>query len=439
MGRIWLVPVLLLGPVCGADFAEACGCPPRSASCGPPAEFWRATTVFTARVVAVERVPDRARRPTRQLQIRVRVAQRFRGSLRESNGEVLLYTGPVCPYPFKAAHEYVIYAVQQDDGRLTTSVCTGTLPRARASADLAYARSVAAGNAPPGRIVGQVRRLAEPGSPAGPLTGVDVVADRRGTRLKATTDERGRYTIEVPAAGTYVLNAALPAMYYTRHQGTWVEVSSPQACVQSQIDVRVNGQVSGRVVNASGKRIAGITVLYVGPSRLPPSEPQRSRAVTDDDGTYRMEQLPPGPFTLSVELAGHYRDTALEADPAGRLTVRGTLSAGQPLSLASLVVPSTVPIAHVVGSVHTTDGAPASGARVFLKSGDEDGHILGEAAVADMLGRFVLAALAGERYLIFAERPASAGASHRPEFSPPLAVTVAPQMVPLRLTLRRAP
>jgi hypothetical protein len=440
MGRIWLVSVLLLVRVCAADVAEACSCPSRSASCGPPAEFWRATAVFSGRVAAVERVTDRPLRASRQLRIRVRVIQRFSGSLRESDAEVVLHTGPVCRYPFRTGHAYFIYAVRQDDGRLTTSVCAGTVPLERAAADLTYARSVVAGSAPPGRIVGYVRQLREAGSPGGPLSHVEVVADRRGTRLLARTDDRGRYTIEVPSAGTYVLNVALGGVYYTRHQGTRVEVPAPHACVQSNVDVRVNGQVAGRVVDGRGDGIAGITVLYTGSSsRTSTIDPPRSRAVTRDDGTYYMDQLAPGPFTVAVELAGNHADATVEAHASGRMMLDGSIPGGQRVMLPPLVVPSTVPIARVGGTVHTTDGAPAPGARVFLKSGDDEGHILGDAAIADMLGRFVLAALEGERYMIFAERAAPAGASHRPEFSEPIAVTVESRMAPLRLTLRRAP
>ena len=119
MGRIWLVPLLLLAWVCGARTAEACNCASRSVRCGPPGDFWRADAVFTGRVLSVERVGARSS----EHRVRVRMLQRFRGSLTTPGGDVLVFTPAVCRYPFKTGEEYFVYAVRQDDGRMTTSIC----------------------------------------------------------------------------------------------------------------------------------------------------------------------------------------------------------------------------------------------------------------------------------------------------------------------------
>ena len=103
------------------------------------------------------------------------------------------------------------------------------------------------------------------------------------------------------------------------------------------------------------------------------------------------------------------------------------------MTIEPLVLSPSLSLAQIQGTVHASDGAALPGARVFLKAANGR-HIIGAAAVADTAGRFVIAALEGERYQVFAERQPSAGG--RTEFSDPVDVSVTRWTPPLRLTVR---
>src|SRR5687767_15686110 len=124
MGRIWFVPLLLAAWVCGAETVHACSCTPRSTSCGPPADFWRASDVFSARVVAIEG----GNRSTER-RVQAQIIERWRGNV-PTSGTVVVVTGPssLCGYQFREGREYVIYASRTEDGRIATSICSGTTP-----------------------------------------------------------------------------------------------------------------------------------------------------------------------------------------------------------------------------------------------------------------------------------------------------------------------
>ena len=437
MGRIWLLPALFMVWVCGAHAAEACGCAPRSARCGPPAEYWRTPVVFSGRVTAIERVKDARQRSTRARMVRVRVLEQFRGSLPVANGEVSIFTAAVCGYPFKTGQEYLVYAGLQDAGRLTVTVCSRTTPLERAGADVAYARAAAAGHAPAGQLVGNVRQLAEDGSRSRRLANVPVIVKGPGVHATVTTDASGHYSIGLPAAGSFSVRAALPETHYSPQGERRIEAADRRGCVEANIDVRFNGSVSGQVVDAHGRGVAGVTVAHVRSPANGRLTVERTRTMTRDTGTFHLDKLPPGPFRVIVELpeGDSAAASSAEVDPEA-IGASGLLGGGERLTLERIVIPAAVTIARLEGSVHSADGVAAPGARVFLKGGGGDGHILGEPAVTDSLGRFVLAVLEGGRYEVFAERRDTRAAPTRAEFSTPVVVEATAAMPPLRVTLR---
>lgn len=417
-----------------ANTAEACSCTPQSAGCGPSAGFWRAGAVFLGRVMAVERLKGQDQRYLGQRRVRVQILERFRGPLPAAGGEAMIFTG-FCGYPFKLGQEYLIYAVRQDDGRLTTSVCSRTALADRATVDLAYAHEAAAGRAPAGRIVGFARQETEYPSRWKPMPGVPITASRGDASVTTVSDAQGRYTIEAPQAGTYAVDVRLPETHYTLQAGHSVELPDPHACAEVNVDIFFNGHVSGRVVDSEGKGIAGLTVLLAHQRRTRGEPQERRRTLTRADGAYEIDRVPPGVSTIAIELPadndGEPSDRAAEDQS---MATRAMLSGGQRLSLDPLVLPATLQIVRIEGTVQSPDGAPAAGARVFLKSAAEAGRIFGAPAVTDSLGRFAIAALGGEQYQVFAERDNAGG---HLTFSDPVPVH-ADQPVPLlRLTVRR--
>ena len=434
MGRIWLVPLLFLFWACGVRTADACTCATRSASCGPPADYWRANAVFIGRVAAIERTSPRVG----EQRVRIRVTHRFRGTFDSPGDEVALVTPFACRYPFKTGQEYFIYADRQSDGTLSTTSCSRTRPLERAEAELVYARAVASGSASRGRIVGEVRYASGHDPKRLPVANIAVTLSRDGSTIATATDAHGRYMFEPTVAGSYVLDVALPESMYVLQPRRTVDVPDPRACVESNVEVFFDGHVYGRIVDAAGHAVAGLTVAHM---RADPAARHRSesrRTLTNDDGTFRIVKVPPGPFVVAVELPvdGDGIENAAGPD-ASSITLRGVLGRGERRRLDPLRLPSVVRVGRLEGMVNAADGNPAVGARVFLKTATDNGHIVGEPAIADSLGRFLIAVLEDERYQVFAERQILEAEATRSEFSDPIAFVAASEMPPLRLTVRR--
>ena len=113
---------------------------------------------------------------------------------------VLVGNGTDCDEPFLQGEVWLVYAHVRDS-RVTTTKCTRTRPRARASSDLAYLDGLEQ-KRPQGIVYGEVlRRIAGAGGQPAlqalfePLQ-VVVVSD--GRRTEVTTDPGGPYQLVLP-------------------------------------------------------------------------------------------------------------------------------------------------------------------------------------------------------------------------------------------------
>jgi hypothetical protein len=165
--------------------------------------------------------------------------------------------------------------------------------------------------------------------------------------------------------------------------------------------------------------------------------------VTDRAGRYLVAQVPAGRFVLSVP-TGPSRDgggrSARLLHP-GVESVSGAtrvaLTPGQRLELADFRLPASHAYVVISGVVFDADGAPAEGARVYLKSVGENERIVSEPVVADFMGRFVIAARAGTDYGLFAERARPGGGPSRVDSADEMRLTAVDGTKPVRLTLAR--
>jgi hypothetical protein len=225
----------------------------------------------------------------------------------------------------------------------------------------------------------------------------------------------------------------VPGEYYSDVPSRRVELADRAACADLEVVLYHNGRVSGRVRDASGRPVVGLTIELAEP-KLSHSQ----RALTDRDGAYQFTRVPAGRFFLGLNLtAGQsgFEEPRIFFPGVEKVAAAEhiTIGAGEQRTVGDLVIPSYFKYVAVSGFVLNADGTPAEGARVYLKGTAEGARIVSEPARADFLGRFAIAGVAGNEYRVFAE----GRFERRTESSDVIQLTAAEGLRPLRLVLQR--
>ena len=447
MRRRLLIGLLTGAALFGPRGADACTCGTRGAPCE---EFWKVAAVFVGRVESIEPVTGKAgSRFLSSRKVSFSVVEALRGV---DARQVVVRTGSGggdCGYNFKEGREYLVYAaIGEGTGQLTTGICSRTRPVEDAASDLEYARAILAGAPPLGRISGSVMLRTEsfdriaPRDPV-PLADVDLRFEKDGVAVaRATTDAYGGFSTNGLGPGKYKIVPELPDTQYAVVYPDPVLLLDERGCAEVHVSAAHNGRVSGRVLDKSGAPVAGLTIdLTTATAVAAPARPPL-RAVTGGDGRYEIARVPPGKFVVGIntqadrQRANGPRVFHPGVEPLGRAT-RVAVEPGARVTLTDLIVPASITFVPIAGVVFQGDGSPAVGARVYLKGPEETDYILSEAVTTDENGRFVLAAVDGRSYRVFAERVRAGGASSQLDSSDQAPVTAAEGLAPLRLVLRR--
>ncbi len=210
-----------------------------------------------------------------------------------------------------------------------------------------------------------------------------------------------------------------------------------------KVAVIPNGHVTGRVVDAAGRPVAGLTIDLTpraGLDRSSSNAPERLRTTTGRDGRYQFAGVPPGTFVVGVNTRQDPAEIPRVLHP-GVIDLAGAAAVivppGGDVNLAHLTMPSSVEVAPLAGFVVDSHGSPVEGARVYLRGPNERDFIIGEPVTTDFMGRFALAASIAASYQIFAERPRPGDVRGRVDISNPVAFTATRSAPPLILRLKR--
>ena len=362
--------------------------------------------------------------------------------------------GQRCSLPFKIGHEYIVYATRSEGGALTTSRCLRTRDVEEAGADLAYARDVKQGSAAAGEITGRVMvapidLTGKATGPPMPLPDIAVTVARDGVAESLATNRAGDFRVESRGPGTYRVSVMVPERFYSDVPSSLVTLGDQRSCAHVVQALHDNGQLTGRVIDASGRPIAGLTIeLDTAGSLSMTADSWRRRGggrrtVTDRGGRYTLGRIPAGRFVVSVPPAparttgGGLLRVFHPGVALASAATRVTLAAGERKDIADFRIPADQRYVAVSGVVFDASGAPAEGARVFLKGVGEGDRIVSEPVAADFMGRFVIAAQQGFVYRIFAERAREAGRPSKVDSTDEVKLTAVEGLRPVRLTLER--
>jgi protocatechuate 3,4-dioxygenase beta subunit len=441
----------LLSSTVPAD-AQAQNC--CAAALAPCAAYWDAEVVFVGRVEAIKRSG------TSRI-VSFTVLEGFRGVDSSTVDVATALPGQSCSLSFAVGQEYFVFTERADSigasrpGSLTTGSCSRTRRVEDAGADLAYARELKQGGAPTGYISGQVvvtrRDLAGRMTGVGmPAPGITVTITSDGATDTVVTDAAGAFRVESRGPGSYRVSSDVPDRFYSDDPESLVTLRDPRSCAHVGAVLHDNGQIAGRVVDAAGRPVAGLTIELgaVGSTGSASTKPDgRSRAgrrtVTGRDGRYTLARLPRGHFVLSVpgvpSGAAPGRPTRVYYPGVETLaaSTRLTLASGERANLPDLRIPPRHRFLAVSGVVFDTSGRPAEGARVYLKGAGDGDRIVSEPVIADFMGAFVIAARAGVEFQLFAERVRPESGSSRVDSSDPVQFTAGDGLKPMRLTLER--
>ncbi|GLW15301.1 hypothetical protein Stsp01_20440 [Streptomyces sp. NBRC 13847] len=211
-----------------------------------------------------------------------------------------------------------------------------------------------------------------------PVPGASVtLIDRQGGQAGVTAaGADGRYALDAPTAGTYVLTAAAPG--HTPHAAS---ATSRGAQVRHRVDLiltatgRLHGTLSG---GPDGIALDGGSVVVTDARGE-----VVARTISDAEGSWEVTQLPPGAYTLVLGAPGH-------RPQARALNLSGSAPERQDARLQ--------PAATVRGTVRGPGGEPLADAAVTLV---EDGTVAGH-TVTGPDGVFAFAELSGSHYTLTA-------------------------------------
>jgi hypothetical protein len=309
LGRVRFIVFTLL--FVAPSLVRACSCAVGTGGCGMALS--QGSVVFLGQVIARDESNDGDSNGATTYVFHLTVTENFQGADQRGR-EVAVSTGRGggdCGYPFQIGTSYLVYA-GNDNGKLSTSICSGTSPEVMVSGTLKELRALRDGTRVDdlfGTIVaGGTGASFEAFTQARPLPNVPVHATSSGGSVfSSSTDQHGAYAFPSLPRDTYRIEEDLPAGLSTWERNTGqlptIEIHDGDGKgSRCQVDIfsRPDGQISGTVVDARGVGVKGfVTIEPTDPAEAQTAH-QRGGLPGDDteDGSFSLPQLPPGRYRL---------------------------------------------------------------------------------------------------------------------------------------------
>lgn len=392
----------------GAASAEGCTCGYPS----PAEAFNYATAVFVGRVV---RATPESPKPAEEGQTAVvLVEESFKGA-RVGREVVLNQPGDMCTPTFKVGSRLLFYANYIAKTKTWTVFgCGRSSNPERAADDLLYLRALPL-SSERNRVSGMLEHYED-----GPdknfslverLAGAKVRIKGKDKTYEVTTNADGVYEIYDLPPGNYTiepeppfgLKVSFPMQFGPSGEGPGVTIElGEKTCAGSDFILSSDNSISGRVLGPGGVPLSGVCVDLVTASKAENDPYGRIFDCTDDEGRYKLEEVPPGKYLIAANEDGTmsgrepfpltFYPGTFEKEKASVVTIgRGDSRADY-----DVAVPSLLPTVVLSGVLLYSDGRPAAGESVFFNVDSSDNRY--ERSVrtpTDEAGRFSLKVLKG--------------------------------------------
>jgi hypothetical protein len=407
---------------------EARGCSCYEYNVPVCAAYWRADAVFAGQLIDITPVEKKSENEVSTVMLHFIVEQPFRG-LEGDRVDVETLHGSSCDMTFEKGERYLIYASREpDSNQLFAGPCTRTTELKNADNDLDYFRSVTQQGAKEtilGRLVSNTYE---------PLPGLKVIVQSGDEKVEAKTDTNGDFSVPVPGPGKYTVKAFIPfaaaiMAYSEDDQGKLVSTDAlttfeyevqvgKQQCQYRQIDtfkidLHATGEVSGNVLNASGRSISPGHVYLV--NAADPKDIQMK--MLEENGSFKFEGVAVGEYYLVLNPRNGapdendapyprtYYPNAAETSAATKIVV----TEGAKLENLTLRVGQPWKARVVSGRVVCQDGVSLEDVRIALYDGDR--YI--RSFKLDDKGRFNFKVFGDFKYTILADTWEGQGRSER--------------------------
>jgi protocatechuate 3,4-dioxygenase beta subunit len=363
--------------------------------------------------------------------------------------------GGDCGYNFRKGETYLVYAFTASDGKtLVTGICLRTKPVSEASEDLEFLRGLAA--RPSGVSLSiQVERRLEgvkngDSKPLGGLADARLTVEGEGDRQEVKADSEGRARLTGLKPGKYKVRLLLPEELTTYKEEQEITVAD-RGCASVYYSVSDNGRIEGKVSDAEGRPVSGVTVTLFEADDPEPETRYARYEPTNDEGRYAFKGLPPGRYLLAVNLMRYPQpDDPTNAYPrtyypgVARLADAEAvkLGAGEGVKGRDFTLQARRAEGVVEGFVVWDDGRPVEKAYVSFRDVTyHDPGMDNGAPQTDEHGRFIIKGYQGQVFLIsvrsnrqFVGDLRSDGPMERAE---PVRVTLNSPVEPLRIVITK--
>ena len=237
-----------------------------------------------------------------------------------------------------------------------------------------------------------------------------VTANGEGGSFSAPTDEGGEFELTGLPLGKYEISPEAPVGYQSVSRA--VELRDPRGCGRTDLFIKYDGRVTGRVVDSSGRPVPGLPLDLVVPANMNKrgGGSNRIQAWSTANGAFELHLVPPGEYLLGtypidgvdgrLTFPRAFYPGVIEPGAADTVIV----SAGERVQLQDFVVPETIKLVTVKGTVVDAEGQPVHDASIVLRDDTEGPNVIGPRLMAGNDGGFTFSLVHGARYELVVTR-----------------------------------